>query len=385
MLIINADVRTMAGRDFPQGFVELRGEKIGAVGPMEACPPLEGQEVLDAQGGVAMPGFVDAHSHIGMWEDGLGFEGDDGNEDTDPCTPHLRGLDGVNPMDRAFAEARAAGVCTVVTGPGSANPVAGQMCALKTLGRRVDDMVVREPLAIKLAMGENPKTSYHEKQQGPATRMAIAAVVREQLAKARRYQEQLDRAAQDEELEEPEFDAKCEALLPLLRGEIPAHIHAHRADDLFTGLRIAREFGFRPVVIHGTEGYLVADLLAQEQVPVVVGPLIGARTKPELARSDIRAAGILAAAGVPVAICTDHPEVPENYLLLSAQMAAQAGMDRQAALEAITIQAARICGLQDRVGSLEPGKDGDLVLFAQDPLDSREPPKAVFLLGQRVV
>lgn len=385
MLIVNADIRTMAQRDYPHGFVEVCGEKIMTVGPMEDCPPLDGQEVLDAQGWIAVPGFVDAHSHIGMWEDGLGFEGDDGNEDTDPATPHLRGLDGVNPMDRAFAEARASGVCTVVTGPGSANPIAGQMCALKTLGRRVDDMVVREPLAMKMAMGENPKSSYHEKQQGPATRMAIAAVLREHLAKAQKYQEQLERALEDEDLEEPEYDAKCEALLPLLKGQIQAHIHAHRADDMFTGLRIAREFGFAPVLIHGTEGYLVADLLAKEGVPVVVGPLMGARTKPELAQSDIRAAGILNRAGVPIAICTDHPEVPENYLLLSAQMAVQGGLDQKAALRAITIEPARICGIQDRVGSLEPGKDADLLLFRQEPMETREPPQVVIISGQRVV
>ena len=246
-------------------------------------------------------------------------------------------------------------------------------------------MVVREPLAMKMAMGENPKSSYHEKQQGPATRMAIAAVLREHLAKAQKYQEQLERALEDEDLEEPEYDAKCEALLPLLKGQIQAHIHAHRADDMFTGLRIAREFGFAPVLIHGTEGYLVADLLAKEGVPVVVGPLMGARTKPELAQSDIRAAGILNRAGVPIAICTDHPEVPENYLLLSAQMAVQGGLDQKAALRAITIEPARICGIQDRVGSLEPGKDADLLLFRQEPMETREPPQVVIISGQRVV
>lgn len=382
MVIINADIRTMAGKNYPCGYIQIDGTKLGAVGPMQACP--KDPEVFDAKGAVALPGLIDPHSHIGMWEDGLGFEGDDGNEDTDPCTPHLRGIDGVNPFDRAFSEALDWGVTTVVTGPGSANPVAGQLCAVKTYGRRVDDMAVKAPLAMKFALGENPKTSYHEKQQGPATRMAIAALIREQLHKAQKYRQQMDEAAQDEELEEPEYDAKCEALLPLLRGEIQAHFHAHRADDIFTAIRIAKEFSLDYVIIHATEGHLVAQELAAERASCIVGPLIGARTKPELAKADAAGGGILAKAGVPVAICTDHPEVPQRYLLMSAQLAADEGMDPQAALRAVTCEAARMVRLENRIGTLEAGKDADIVLFDGEPMQTHAKPVAVFIDGRKV-
>ena len=382
MVIVNADVRTMAGERFENGYVHMDGGKIVSVGPMARAP--RDAERFDAAGAVALPGLVDAHCHIGMWEDGLGFEGDDGNEDTDPVTPQLRGLDGVNPLDRAFTEALDWGVTTVVTGPGSANPIAGQMCAMKTCGRRVDDMLLAAPRAIKMAMGENPKTSYHEKQQGPATRMGIAAAIREQLAKARKYGEQLERAAADDDFDEPEYDAKCEALLPLLRGEIRAHIHAHRADDIFTGLRIAKEFGFPCVIVHGTEGHLVADLLAEEGVPVIAGPLLGARSKPELKNADDGGAGALDRAGVKVAVATDHPELPCRFLLLSAQVAAQNGMDPDAALRAVTSAAAEICGLEGRVGALAPGRDADVLLFAEEPMQTHRKPFAVFVGGRRV-
>lgn len=382
MLIINAEIRTMAGRDYASGYIQIVGEKIVSVGPMEDCPA--DFETIDAQGKIAMPGLIDAHSHIGMWEDGMGFEGDDGNEETDPVTPHLRAIDGVNPFDRSFAEALSYGVTTVVTGPGSSNPISGQFCALKTCGKRVDKMIVRAPLAIKMAMGENPKSCYHEKDGGPATRMAVAALIREQLAKAQKYAKQLAEAAKDDELDEPEYDAKCEALLPLLDHRIKAHIHAHRADDIFTAIRIADEFGFGYVIVHGTEGHLVADELAEEQAPVIVGPLIGARTKPELSNASASGPGILRAAGVQVAICTDHPEVPEHYLLMSARLAVEHGMEPQAALRAITIEAAKICEISDRVGSIEAGKDADILLFDREPLECCGRPSAVILNGKKV-
>ena len=383
MRIIHANIHTMAGQVIPDGYLETAGGKIAALGEMADCPALCGDEV-DAKGSIALPGLIDAHCHIGMWEDGLGFEGDDGNEDCDPCTPQLQGLDAVNPADRAFSEALDWGVTTVVTGPGSANPIAGQMCAMKTGGRRVDNMLLRAPLAIKMAFGENPKTSYHEKGNGPVTRMAIAAMVREQLYKAKRYMADMQRAAEDEDADEPEYDAKCEALLPLLRGQIPAHIHAHRADDIFTGIRIAKEFGLRYVIVHGTEGHLVAQELAAEKAMVITGPLIGARTKPELAQADIAGPGILQANGVQVAICTDHPEVPCGYLMMSARLAFNAGMDKQAALEAVTAQAARICGIERRVGTLAAGKDADILLYRNDPMLVHEKPWLVLLDGKRV-
>lgn len=382
MIIKHATIYPMDGPAIQSGFIQIEGKAIKAVGPMDACP--QENETFDATGMTAMPGLIDAHCHIGMWEDGLGFEGDDGNEDTDPATPHLRAVDAINPLDRAFEEALDAGITTVVTGPGSANPISGQFCAMKTYGRRVDDMLVKAPLAIKFALGENPKTSYHAKSQSPVTRMGVAAIIREQLSKAQKYLKQQTDAQEDDELEEPEFDAKCEALLPLLKGEIQAHIHAHRADDIFTALRIAKEFGVEPVLIHATEGHLVAEELAREDVPVIAGPMLCARTKPELAKQTDKNPAILQNAGISVAISSDHPELPCSYLLLSAQLAAASGMERDIALRAITGAAAAICRIDDRVGTLSPGKDADIVLFDGDPLSLLAKPRAVFLEGKKV-
>lgn len=381
MIIKNAFIRTMTGVDYPYGFLTLQDGKIVGIGPMERCPA---GDAFDAMGATALPGLVDAHSHLGMWQEGGGFEGDDGNEDSDPCTPQLRAIDAIK-LDRAFIEAAKAGVAAVVTGPGSANPIAGQMCALKTVGRRVDDMILSAPLAIKFSFGENPKNTYHEKQQGPVTRMGIAAIIREQLAKAQKYMEQLERAAEDEELDDPEYDAKCEALLPLLRGEIAAHMHAHLPEDIFTAMRIAKEFQLRYVIVHGTGGHKIAEELAKESVSVITGPLIGARTKPELDCFEEDTPGLLSAAGVVTAICTDHPEAPIRHLMLSAKLAVEAGMDEEAALRAVTIIPAKLCGLDKRMGTLEIGKDANVALYRQDPMRSFcSRPFAVWLYGESV-
>lgn len=381
MLVTNIYVKTMEGTDFPHGFIRFEEEKIVEIGDMEHCPP---GEAFDGQGAYALPGFIDAHCHLGMWEEGSGFEGDDGNEDSDPCTPHLRALDGIK-IDCAFAEAARAGIAAVMTGPGSANPIAGQMCVIQTVGSCVDDMILKAPAAMKFAFGENPKNTYHEKQQGPVTRMGIAAIIREQLTKAQKYQEQMQRAQEDEDFDEPEFDAKCEALLPLLSGQIPAHIHAHTADDIFTGIRIAKEFGLRYVIVHGTGAGKIVDSLAQQKTCVITGPLIGARTKPELVSFEEDTPGRLSAAGVQTAICTDHPEIPARYLLLSAKLAVEAGMSVEAALEAITTVPARICGVEERMGSLKVGKDANIALFRENPMTSAcSRPFAVWLFGKSV-
>ena len=242
MRIKNAVLHTMEGIDYENGWLTAENGVITGLGPMGVCPEKPGEVWLDLDGAHVYPGFIDAHTHLGMWEDGLGFEGDDGNEETDPLTPQLRAIDALNPMDHCFQEALEAGVTTVVTGPGSANPIGGQMAAVKTYGRCIDKMIVKAPLAMKMALGENPKTVYHGKSQAPVTRMATAALIREQLYKALRYLDDLEKSRAEEEFDPPEYDAKCEALLPLLRGEIQAHIHCHRADDIFTAIRIGEEF-----------------------------------------------------------------------------------------------------------------------------------------------
>ena len=315
---------------------------------------------------------------------GVGFEGDDGNEATDPCTPHLRAIDGVNPMDRCFRDARLAGVTTVLTGPGSANPISGQFVAMKTAGRWLDDMVIKAPAAMKLALGENPKLTYHERHEGPITRMATAAVIRENLAKAVEYRDKLERAAADPDEEKPEFDAKLEALLPVVRRELPVHIHAHRADDIATGIRICKEFGLEYVIVHGTEGHLIANELAREGARVITGPCLGDRSKPELANMSLETPVLLAMAGVKIAICTDHPETPVQYLPLCAAMAVKGGLPADAALAAITIWAAEIGGVAHRVGSLTPGKDGDVVVMSGHPLNWLSRVSAVVVDGRRV-
>lgn len=368
MLIINGVIHRMDGPTILKGYIRICGTKIAEVGAMEDCPKDWEGEILDAQGGHIQPGFIDAHCHLGVFGDGVGIEGDDGNEATDPCTPHLRAIDAINPQDRCFQEAREAGVTTVLTGPGSSNPINGQFAAIKTNGRWVDAMVVKAPAAMKLALGENPKLNYHERHESPSTRMATAAVIRENLAKAMEYQEKLERAEEDEE-EKPDYDAKLEALLPVVRGELPVHIHAHRADDIATGIRICKEFGLKYVIVHGTEGYLIADLLAKEGAGVITGPCLGDRSKPELVNQTLEAPSILQRSGVKVAICTDHPETPIQYLPLCAAMAMRGGMDPESALAAITIWAAELAGLGDRLGSLTPGKDADLTITSAHPLN----------------
>lgn len=384
MRIINATIQPVSSPKLENGYILVRDGRIDAVGPMADCPG--DSETIDLAGKTIYPGFIDAHCHLGMWEDSLGFEGDDGNEDTDPVTPHLRALDAINPLDRSFREAAAAGVTTVVTGPGSANPIGGSWVAIKTAGRRIDDMIVKSPVGIKFALGENPKSTYNDKNQMPVTRMATAALIREQLEKAKHYISDLESAMQDEDLDEPEFDAKCEALRPLLGRDIKAFFHAHRADDIFTALRISREFGLDSVIVHATDGHLIADLLEEEGVPVIVGPLICDRSKPELRGQSVRNPAALQGAGVPEAICTDHPEVPIQYLPLSCGLAVREGMDPQEALRSITLRAAQICGIEDQVGSIEPGKDADFVVYPDgiDPFSVYAKPEQVFCKGTLV-
>ena len=384
MLIKNGTVHTLDSPVIERGFVAVREGKIAMVGPMEECPESWAGEIYDAKGGHICPGFVDTHCHLGMFGDAIGFEGDDGNEVTDPCTPHLRAIDAINAQDRCFKEARLGGVTTVLTGPGSANPISGQFAALKTNGRWVDEMVIQAPAAMKLALGENPKSVYNERHETPVTRMATAAIIRENLYKAKEYGEKLERAEQDEDEDKPDYDAKLEALLPVVRGEIPVHIHAHRADDIATGIRLSKEFGLRYVIVHGTEGYLISDLLAREGAAVITGPSLGDRSKPELANMSMENPALLTMAGVKVAICTDHPETPIQHLPMCAGMAIKGGMIPETALAAITRWPAEIAGLGERLGTLTVGKDADIVVTSGYPLNWLSKVRLVLIDGKVV-
>lgn len=385
MKLKNAVLHTMEGIDYENGWMTVENGVITGLGPMGICPQQPGEEWLDLDGAHIYPGFIDTHTHLGMWEDGLTFEGDDGNEETDPITPQLRAIDALNPMDRCFREALESGVTTVITGPGSANPIGGQLAAIKTAGRCIDKMVVKAPVAMKMALGENPKTVYHGKNQTPVTRMATAALIREQLRKAERYLDDTERALAEEDFDPPEYDIKCEALLPLLRREIPAHIHCHRADDIFTAIRIAEEFQLDYVIVHGTEGHLITEELAEKKVRVLSGPILCDRSKPELRNLTPACPGKLTEAGIQTALITDHPVIPIQYLPLCAGLAVREGMDPEMALRAITIEPARICGLDDRLGSLAVGKDADFSVFRQNPLTIAAKPEKVFVGGREIV
>jgi imidazolonepropionase-like amidohydrolase len=328
----------------------------------------DGVQVIDATGQLLYPGFIDAHCHLGLFEDAIGFEGMDVNEVTNPVTPELRGIDGINPMDRTFEEARQKGVTTVATGPGSANVIGGVFSAIKTIGNRIDDMIVKDAIGMKCAFGENPKRVYNSKNQTPVTRMAIASKLRETLFKAREYLNKKEQANEDVS-KLPAFDMKLEALIPVLKKELPLKAHAHRADDIFTAIRIAKEFDVKLTLEHCTEGHLIADQLAAEGYPAIVGPSFGHRSKFELKNKTFLTPKVLQEAGVKIAIMTDSPVIPLDALNMCAQYAINAGMDAYEALKAITINPAEILEIEDRVGSIEVGKDADLVLWNGDALD----------------
>lgn len=389
MIIKNVKIKTMSGKDYENGFVRFNG-KITEIGDMDDLSPMI-EEEIDGAGKTLYPGFVDAHCHLGMWSDCLSMqlEGDDGNEVTDPSTPHLRAIDSINAMDRCFADAVSAGVTSVCTGVGSANPIGGSFALIKTSGsKRVDKLIVKNPAAVKFALGENPKSTYNDRDEAPVTRMATAAIIREQLQKALRYKDDLDEYAAkkgtDDEVGKPDFDAKCEALLPLFAKEnkLKAHFHCHRADDIFTAIRIAKEFELDYVLIHCTDGGIIAEELAEDDPAVILGPLFGDRGKPELAHHDISTPKTLAEHGLKFAICTDHPETPIQYLPMTAALAVRGGLSHEEALKAITINAARILGASDRIGSIKLGKDADFALFSGDPLDLTVTPDLVIVGGE---
>ena len=353
--------------------------KIKEIGANLSIP--EGVEIVDAEGLQVYPGFVEAHGHLGLDGYGIGYEGRDYNELTDIVTPHLNAVDGINPMDPSIHQAAQGGVTCVCTGPGSSNVLGGYFVAIKTTGTRVDNMIVKEKVAIKCAFGENPKRCYKDKFD--TSRMTTAAKLREMLFKAKEYKEKLE-AAGDDISKKPGFDMKMEALLPVLRGEIPLKAHAHQANDIFTSIRIAKEFGVKLTLEHCTEGHLVAEELAKEGYPAAVGPTLTHATKFELQNKTFATPGILSAAGMQVYIITDSPVIPQKYLALCAGLAVKSGMEPFAALQAITINPAKHIGIEDRVGSLEIGKDGDIVLADGDPLVSSTKIIATYIEGKLV-
>ena len=333
------------------------------------CTPKEraGATVLDAGGGWILPGIIEAHCHLGISEEKTGLQGDDCNETTDPITPYLRAVDAINPMDAAFHNAVRAGITGAMIGPGSSNVVGGQFAFLKTDGRSVDEMVVLAPAAIKVAFGENPKTNYSGQGKMPATRMSIAGMLREELTAARAYLAKKEAARQNGDPFEEDFRKEC--WLPVLRREIPLKAHAHRADDILTAIRIAREFDLRLTLDHCTEGHLIARQVKESGFPAIVGPSIASRNKVEVQYADFKTAGVLADEGVTVAITTDHPVSLLQYLPICAGIAAREGLGVMGALRAITCDAAAICGVDDRLGTLEPGKDADIAVFSGNPME----------------
>ena len=381
--IVGGRVVPVEGEPIEGGTVLLRDGKIAAVeGPGSAVP--SGAVVVDATGKWVLPGFIDAHAHAGVAEEAAGWAGQDTNERTDPNSAHVRALDAINPADLGFRDAITGGVLAVNVNPGSANPIGGQSVAIKCWGRAVDEMVLREPAGLKSALGENPKRVYGERNETPSTRLGTAAVIRGAFVAAQNYQAKLTASASSPERAVVERDLKLEALSLVLRREIPWRQHCHRADDIATAMRMAREFGYELVIDHGTEAYLLADQIAAASIPVVIGPLFTSRSKVELRNRSLANPARLAAAGVTIAITTDHPVVPIHFLIHQATLAVKEGLDPVTALRAVTINPARIIGVDSRIGSLAVGKDADVVIWSGDPLDVMSRAERAFIDGREI-
>jgi imidazolonepropionase-like amidohydrolase len=383
--IVGGRIVPIEGDPIEGGTLLIEEGRIAALGDAGLAVP-DGADIVDATGKWVLPGFVEAHGHLGVHEEGEGWAGSDVNEMTDPVTAHVRALDAINPDEQGWRDAVIGGVLAVNVNPGSGNPIGGQTVALKCWGGTADDRVLREPAGIKSALGENPKRVYGEKKQTPSTRLGTAAVIRAAFVEARNYLAKLDaEAAKPEGERKPvERDLKLEALGRVLRREIPWRQHCHRADDIATALRIAEEFGYDLVIDHGTEAHLVADKLAARGVPVIIGPLFTSRSKVELRNRSLANPGRLDRAGVIIAITTDHPVVPINFLVHQATLAVKEGLDRGAALRALTINPARIIGVDARLGSLAAGKDADVCIWSGDPLDVMQRVERAFVDGREI-
>lgn len=358
MLICNGNILTMTGKNYKNGFIRTKNTVISEIGDMKDVKYSDTETVLDVSGSLVMPGIIDAHSHIGISEEKKGTIGDDCNECTNPITPSLRAIDAINPMDAAFHEAIAAGITGVLAGPGSANVIGGQFAFIKTHGRCIDDMIVKAPAAMKAALGENPKVTYGDQNMYPSTRMANAALLRETLRKATEYNPKNG------------FDAEMDAMQPVIRREIPMKIHAHRADDILTAIRIAKEFNIDITLDHCTEGHLITEYIKEAGFPAIVGTDLTSKNKIEVENMSFKTCGILNKAGVLTAITTDHPVALIQYLPICAGLSVRAGLSMEEAYKAITINAARICRVDNRIGSLEPGKDADIAIFDGNPMNT---------------
>jgi imidazolonepropionase-like amidohydrolase len=365
MYLVNGKILTMVGRVIEKGSIHVVNGKIVQVGTAEEVKPPQGseEEILDCTGGWVMPGIIEAHCHMGITEEKKGTEGDDCNENVEPITPQLRAVDAINTMDAAFDDAVRAGITAAMIGPGSSNVVGGQFAVLKTKGRRVDDLIVKAPAAMKVAFGENPKVNFSGQNKSPVTRMAIAGLLRQELFEAKQYLQQKESGKDFQE------DFRKECWIPVLKGQIPLKAHAHRADDIFTAIRIAKEFGLKLTLDHCSEGHLIAEELGAEGFPAIVGPDLASRSKIEVQNMAFKTAGILHHAGVQVAITTDHPVSLIQFLPLCAGLAVKSGLPMEEGLKAITINPAQICGVDDRMGSIEVGKDGDIAVFNSNPME----------------
>lgn len=368
LVIIHGKIKTMEQQDYEDGYLEIEQGKIVAIGDMKECDQKALYEnskaqVIDAKGNLVMPGIIETHCHMGITEEKKGMEGDDCNETVDPITPQLRAIDAINPMDAAFKDALQAGITSAMVGPGSSNVVGGQFAFIKTYGRCIDKMIVKAPAAMKVAFGENPKVNYSDQNTSPSTRMAIASMLREELYKAKQYQ------SKQEKNTEAEKDFRYECWLPVLRGEIPLKAHAHRADDILTAVRIAKEFGLKMTLDHCSEGHFILEELQESGFPAIVGPDMASRNKIEVRNMAFKTAGLLSNAGILTAVTTDHPVSRIQYLPLCAGLAVKTGMSMEDGMRAITINAARICGVEERVGSLSVGKDGDVAIFDGNPME----------------
>ena len=379
LLIKNGKVFDAVNKEPRMIDILIEDGKIKKLGENISC---ENAEIVDAEGLSVFPGFVEAHGHIGLDGYGIGYEGADYNEHNDILSPQLRAIDAIQPFDFALKEAREAGVTTLNVGPGSANVLGGTFAAIKPVGKRVDKMCVKRETAMKCAFGENPKRCYRDK--GDSTRMSTAAKLREMLFKAKEYNEKL-LAAESDASKKPAFDMKLMSLIPVIRGEMPLKAHAHQADDLFTAIRIAKEFGVKLTLEHVTEGHLIADELAEEGFMLAVGPTLGHASKFELRNKSWTTPGALSKAGCHVSIITDSPVIPQKYLPLCAGLAVKAGMDPFEALKAITINPARHIGIEDRVGSIEEGKDADIVITDGCPFEVSTTVKYVFINGENIL